>query len=791
MVIREYSSSFGLASRLLAEPVRTRCATSTRWSGSPTRSSTTPTPPSGASRGPRMLTWLHEDVRHALQTGYSGNLVVHAFARTAVGCGIGDELVDPFFASMRMDLDTTVHTRESFDRYVYGSAEVVGLMCLRVFLAGDRAEATDGRVDYDRLAPGARRLGAAFQKLNFLRDLAEDHDTLGRRYFPGLDVERFCDADRDRILDDITADLDAAAAVVPELPASSRRAVRVAHATFAELAARLRATPAAEIRRTRVRVPDPVKVRLVAGALYGAARDLAPARPVDQPVDGGRGDGARRVVVIGGGIAGLATAALLASRGHSVDLLEKNDELGGRVGSIERDGFRFDTGASWYLMPEVFEHFFSLLGTSADAELELTVLDPSYRVFFEGHPEPVDVRPDRAHNRALFESLEPGAGARFDAYLRSAEETYDIALRRFLYSNFDSAVGLPAPRRRPPDPGAGPAADPVARQPRGGAVLRQPAPPGAGLSRCVPRLVPEPGAEHVPPDEPARPRRPGALPAGRVHAAHRGDRRAGRAARSPAAHRHARSPGSSPVTAPAVAGAQVTGVEHIANGGRDRRTFAADVVVGAADLHHLETALLPSSLQTHPQQVWRRRSPGPGAVLAMLGVEGRLPAARPPLAVLHLRLGPQLRRHLRSRRPRPGPRVDLRLQALRERPDRGARRVREPLRPGAGAGRRVHRPGRRRRAGVRGGGADGRRGDRPGGRVGRGPRTCATASGCGTPSGPRTSPAATTRGAAGRSASSTRSARARSSGRATCRPRSTGCCTPGQVPFPGWDCRCA
>jgi phytoene/squalene synthetase len=136
-------------------------------------------------------------------------------------------------------------------------------MCLRVFLAGDRA------VDYDRLAPGAQRLGAAFQKLNFLRDLAEDHDTLGRCYFPGLDVDRFSDADRDRILDDIAADLDAAAAAIPELPPSSRRAVRVAHATFAELAARLRATPAAQIRQTRVRVPDPVKVRLVASGLYG------------------------------------------------------------------------------------------------------------------------------------------------------------------------------------------------------------------------------------------------------------------------------------------------------------------------------------------------------------------------------------------------------------------------------------------------------------------------------------------------------------------------------------------
>jgi phytoene desaturase len=177
-------------------------------------------------------------------------------------------------------------------------------------------------------------------------------------------------------------------------------------------------------------------------------------RTSDQSVSAG--DGARRVVVIGGGIAGLATAALLASRGHRVDLVEKNDELGGRVGSIERDGFRFDTGASWYLMPEVFDHFFSLLGTSAEAELDLTVLDPSYRVFFEGHRDPIDLRPDRAHNRALFETLEPGAGARLDAYLRSAEETYDIALRRFLYSNFDSPASflhLDVVRRTPRWPG--------------------------------------------------------------------------------------------------------------------------------------------------------------------------------------------------------------------------------------------------------------------------------------------------------------------------------------------------
>jgi phytoene/squalene synthetase len=203
-----------------------------------------------------------------MRTGYSGNLVVHAFARTAIAVGIEPDIVTPFFTSMRTDLDTRSHTQETFDRYVYGSAEVVGLMCLRAFLAAPDAR-PDRDQQYARLAPGARSLGAAFQKLNFVRDLSDDHDLLRRDYFPGLDVESFCEADRDRILDDVDADLRAAAAVVPDLPPSSRRAVRAAHATFAELAQRLRAASPEEIRRTRVRVPTPVKLRLAAGSLRG------------------------------------------------------------------------------------------------------------------------------------------------------------------------------------------------------------------------------------------------------------------------------------------------------------------------------------------------------------------------------------------------------------------------------------------------------------------------------------------------------------------------------------------
>lgn len=266
LIISRYSSSFGLASKLLSEPVRTQVHNIYALVRVADEIVDNPDSTLGVEPRSTMLTWLHEDVRHALQCGYSANLAVHAFARTAIECAIGEELIDPFFDSMRMDLEMADHTLESFDRYVYGSAEVVGLMCLRVFLAENATSDAGRRVaelDYQWLAPGARRLGAAFQKINFLRDLADDHGELERCYFPGVDVEAFSNADRDRILADITGDLDEAAAVIPHLPDNSRRAVRVAHGMFAELTDRLQATPAAQIRHTRVRVPDSVKARIV------------------------------------------------------------------------------------------------------------------------------------------------------------------------------------------------------------------------------------------------------------------------------------------------------------------------------------------------------------------------------------------------------------------------------------------------------------------------------------------------------------------------------------------------
>ncbi|UNX54838.1 phytoene desaturase family protein [Georgenia sp. TF02-10] len=363
----------------------------------------------------------------------------------------------------------------------------------------------------------------------------------------------------------------------------------------------------------------------------------------------------RRAVVVGGGVAGLASAALLARDGYDVDLLERRPELGGRAGSWASDGFRFDTGPSWYLMPEVFEHFFRLLGTSAADQLDLAVLDPGYRVFFEGEPAPVDVRADRARNLALFESLEPGAGERLAAYLDSAARTYDVAVRRFLYTTFASPRGLLAPdvlaqaHRLAPlllrsleSFVAARFADPRLRQVLGyPAVFLGASPdrapsmyhlmsaldlaggvqyPRGGLTRLVEALAGLAAAEGVrlrtgatataitTAPVPGGSGRGGLGRGGPGGLGRRGRDGRGRHDRGGRGRRQAR----------------VTGVRYTDDGGATAH-LPADVVVGAADLHHVETALLPPALQTYPQTWWDRRTSGPGAVLVFLGVRGRLP----------------------------------------------------------------------------------------------------------------------------------------------------------------------
>ncbi len=268
-VIRCYSTSFGLASRIL--DASTRSSIEAVYALVRVADEIVDGAAAGAGLPAdavgQLLDGLERETETAMRTGYSANLVVHAFAITARRTGIGVELTRPFFASMRADLTRTEHTQESFDLYVYGSAEVVGLMCLRAFLVGRSVSPDEDAV----LVDGARHLGAAFQKINFLRDLAEDFSTLGRSYFPGVRPGSFSEADKIRLLDDIDEDLRISAAALPGLPPTARRAVALAQGLFTELAVRLRRTPAQELLRARVRVPNPVKLRILAKALTGRA----------------------------------------------------------------------------------------------------------------------------------------------------------------------------------------------------------------------------------------------------------------------------------------------------------------------------------------------------------------------------------------------------------------------------------------------------------------------------------------------------------------------------------------
>ena len=267
VVIRRYSTSFGLAAKLLDAPVRRHVENIYALVRVADEIVDGVASEAGFDTvaAARALNNFEQETNDAVDSGFSANLVVHAFAITARKTGFGRELTEPFFESMRADLSEREYDQEGFDRYVYGSAEVVGLMCLRAFLFG--LTLTDAELA--RFDTGARALGAAFQKVNFLRDLAADFDTLGRSYFPGVSVESFTEADKLRLVDDIDHDLRTSAATIVDLPVGSRRAVVLAHDLFAELNRRLRATPADKLRTTRIRVPNPVKLRIATAAAIG------------------------------------------------------------------------------------------------------------------------------------------------------------------------------------------------------------------------------------------------------------------------------------------------------------------------------------------------------------------------------------------------------------------------------------------------------------------------------------------------------------------------------------------
>lgn len=205
----------------------------------------------------RLLARFRTDTYLAIEEGISLNPVLQAFQEVAREYNIGRDLIDPFLDSMAMDLEFSTYHDDLYETYIYGSAEVVGLMCLKVFLKGDDAE-------YERLKPMARALGSAFQKINFLRDIKSDYEERGRVYFPGVDYNKFDQATKLEIEADIKKDFDLGYEGIKQLPDSARLGVYLAYVYYTKLFQKIKSSPARQVAEERIRVNDGRKVYLLA-----------------------------------------------------------------------------------------------------------------------------------------------------------------------------------------------------------------------------------------------------------------------------------------------------------------------------------------------------------------------------------------------------------------------------------------------------------------------------------------------------------------------------------------------
>lgn len=204
-----------------------------------------------------LLARFKHDTYQAIEEGISMNPILHSFQMVVQQYKIEPELIESFLKSMEMDLYFQDYDAEGYNEYIYGSAEVVGLMCLRVFCEGDRAE-------FDRLCEPARKLGSAFQKVNFLRDLKSDFVDRGRTYFPGVNFKEFgCDT-KQLIEEDIQRDFDDALKGIMALPRGAKLGVYLAYAYYQTLFNKIKQLPASRIQNERIRVPNPQKFALLA-----------------------------------------------------------------------------------------------------------------------------------------------------------------------------------------------------------------------------------------------------------------------------------------------------------------------------------------------------------------------------------------------------------------------------------------------------------------------------------------------------------------------------------------------
>ncbi len=204
----------------------------------------------------QLLADFKKDTYKAIKDKISLNPVLHSFQWVVNTFQLDYELIDAFLYSMEMDLYETNYDKDKYDQYIYGSAEVVGLMCLKVFCEGDETE-------YQRLKEPARKLGAAFQKVNFLRDMGSDYSDRGRVYFPHIDFTNFNQIQKKLIEDDIQKDFDEAYQGILQLPKTAQLGVYLAYAYYLKLFTRIKRTSTEKVLSQRIRIPDNSKLSIL------------------------------------------------------------------------------------------------------------------------------------------------------------------------------------------------------------------------------------------------------------------------------------------------------------------------------------------------------------------------------------------------------------------------------------------------------------------------------------------------------------------------------------------------
>ncbi|WP_396169476.1 phytoene/squalene synthase family protein [Flavobacterium sp.] len=210
----------------------------------------------------KLFAMFEKDLDAALQNKISLNPILNSFQHTVHKFKIPNSLIASFMKSMKMDLvKTNYATDDEYKEYIYGSADVVGLMCLKVFVNGDD-------IKYKELEQSAMRLGSAFQKVNFLRDLKADHEDLSRTYFPNTDLNQLDEVSKNEIISEIEADFEAGYKGIVGLPIEAKFGVYTAYIYYKKLLSKLKKTPSAEIKNTRIRVSDYQKFQLFAKCYF-------------------------------------------------------------------------------------------------------------------------------------------------------------------------------------------------------------------------------------------------------------------------------------------------------------------------------------------------------------------------------------------------------------------------------------------------------------------------------------------------------------------------------------------